>query len=284
MLPSLLYAYHNTMHSATGFTPHRLLFGWTPRDLRAPLLTVPGSEYPEIEQWLSQRQNDLRRAGLSLENARAAMIRAYKPAPNPHEYAIGDLVKVSTRVLPIRITSTQAPKLLPRFIGPFEVTEIVASGAIRLKLPDAYNTTHDVFSVHDIRPWLHYPRRQLELEYPDVVAHPCLNRVVQVLDRRKHGPAPRNAEPLDIPAKYLVVRADGSTEWLPLSHLTEDEERLLIKKFEYRFPRSADLPCAPVSAYPPEDRIDDEDVESDDEINVELANSLEERFGPRRLH
>jgi transposase InsO family protein len=37
ILPELLYAYHNTVHSATGFTPHRLLFGWMPRDFRAPL-------------------------------------------------------------------------------------------------------------------------------------------------------------------------------------------------------------------------------------------------------
>jgi hypothetical protein len=34
LLPPLLYAYHNAVHSATGFTPHLLLFGWTPRDLR----------------------------------------------------------------------------------------------------------------------------------------------------------------------------------------------------------------------------------------------------------
>ena len=80
MLPSLLYAYHNTIHSATGFTPHRLLFGWTPRDLRAPLLTVPGSEYHAIELWLEQRKDDVRKAGLSLENARASMIRAYAGA------------------------------------------------------------------------------------------------------------------------------------------------------------------------------------------------------------
>jgi hypothetical protein len=37
LLPALLYAYHNTVRSATGYTPHQLLFGWTPRDKRAPL-------------------------------------------------------------------------------------------------------------------------------------------------------------------------------------------------------------------------------------------------------
>ena len=31
-IPALLYAYHNTVHTATGYTPdpHELLFGWSP--------------------------------------------------------------------------------------------------------------------------------------------------------------------------------------------------------------------------------------------------------------
>ena len=175
-------------------------------------------------------------------------------------------------------------KLLPRFIGRFEVTEIVAAGAIRLKLPDAYVSTHHVFSMHDLRPWLHAPERRLELDYPDVVAHPILNRVVQVLDRKRYGRAPRSAEPLDIPAQYPVVRVDGTTEWVPHNRLNEGDERELVKKFEYRFPRSITQPCDSVSAYPAADRIDDEDVESDDEVNVPLAVALEERYGPRRRH
>ena len=80
ILPSLLYAYHNTIHSATGYTPHRLLFGWTPRDLRVPMLSACAPAFPEVEEWLLQRHDELRKAGLSLEAARAAMIRAYKPA------------------------------------------------------------------------------------------------------------------------------------------------------------------------------------------------------------
>ena len=184
----------------------------------------------EVEEWLLQRRFELRKAGLSLEAARAAMIRAYKPAANPHEYSVGDLVKVSTRMLPVRCSSTQVAKLLPRFIGPFEVTQIVAAGAIRLKMPDAYVSTHDVFRVHDLRPWLHAPKRRLEVDFPDVVAHPTLNRVVQVLDRKRYGRAPRTAQPLEIPAQYLVVRVGGTTEWVPHNRLNHDEERELAKK------------------------------------------------------
>ena len=39
-IPAMLYAYHNTMHTATGYTPHMLLFGWSPRNLRAPVLSA----------------------------------------------------------------------------------------------------------------------------------------------------------------------------------------------------------------------------------------------------
>ena len=230
------------------------------------------------------RRDELRKAGLSLEAACAALIRAYRPSANPHVYNVCDLVQVSTRVLTMRCSSTQVAKLLPKFISPFQVTEIVAAGAIRLKLPDAYVSTHDVFSVHDLRPWPHAPESRFELDYPDVVAHPTLNRVVQVLDRKRYGRAARSAEPLDVSAQYLVVRLDGTTEWVLHNRLNEDEERELVQKFESRFPRSITRPCDSVSAYPAADRIDAEDVESDDEVNVLLAVALEERYVPRRRH
>ena len=85
---------------------------------------------------------------------------------------MGDLVEVSTCVLPVRCTFTQVAKLLPRFISPFEMVEPVNPGAMRLQLPDAYVSTHDVFSVHDLRPWLHAPERRIELECPDVCGTP----------------------------------------------------------------------------------------------------------------
>ena len=131
---------------------------------------------------------------------------------------------------------------------------------------------------------MHAPERCLELDYPDVVAHPTLNRLVQVLDCKRYGRAPRSAEPLDIPARYVVVCVDGTTEWVPQNLLNEDEERTLVKNFEYRCPRSITQPCDSVPAYPAADRIDNEDVESDDEVNVSLAVTLAERYGPRRRH
>ena len=44
LIPSLLHAYHTTIHSGTGSTPNKLWFCWSPRDLRAPMQTLPDSD------------------------------------------------------------------------------------------------------------------------------------------------------------------------------------------------------------------------------------------------
>ena len=182
-IPALLHAYHNTIHSSTGFTPHRLLFGWCPRDLRAPLSSDAQSRDPEVEQWLRDRRSELARAQVSMEAARQAMIRAHRASCNAHVYHPGDLVKVSTRVLPVRCTSTQVPKLLPKYIGPFTVASC-NDKVVSLHLPKAYELVHAKFSVEDIRPWLHSDDRPIDPDFPTVEPHPSLNHVVQVLARK----------------------------------------------------------------------------------------------------
>ena len=94
-IPALLYAYHNTVHSATGYTPHLLLFGWTPRDLRAPLSSpLPASGHADVDAWLARRADHFATAQVRLEHARQSMIRARKASAAAHSYAPGDLVKV----------------------------------------------------------------------------------------------------------------------------------------------------------------------------------------------
>jgi hypothetical protein len=47
------------------------------------------------------------------------MIVARYADAKAHVYNPGDLIKVSTRVLPLHAPSTQVAKLQPRWIGPF---------------------------------------------------------------------------------------------------------------------------------------------------------------------
>jgi hypothetical protein len=283
-IPALLYAYHNTIHTATGFTPRMLLFGWCPRDLRAPLFAVaPHDEKVQcgdrdIDVWLNNRSHALRKAQISLEGAREAMIRAHKASGNHHVYAAGDLVKISTRVLPLRITSTQKPKLLPKYIGPFSVVS-VSDTVVQVKLPESYKLVHDKFNVIDVRPWLSSDR-SLDVAYPEVAPHPALNPIVQLLDRKKFGRAPKRiGSYLDIPCQYYAVRKNGEHEWIKSSALTEPGEVQLIKKFEKNFPRSASLPCESVKAYGAQKLAQVEEDISDDELDIGWHADVERHYG-----
>lgn len=280
LVPSLLYAYHNTIHSSTGFTPHKLLFGWSPRDLRAPMLSLRDDSDPDIDVWLRQRADQLSKGQAGIEHTRQVMIEARKASPSDAPvFKPGDLIKISAAFLRVRCVGSQVKKLMPKFVGPFSVTEAVGPNAYRVRLPEVYSGIHDVINVSYLRPYFPDLDREFEPELPPIELHPTLNPVIQVLDRRRHGRTPQEIDSLlDIPARYLVVRKDGSTLWQPQSALQAPEELTLIKRFEVKFPRSTDRPCEPVSAYITEETPEHE-VESDDEVDLLLHEELNQRFG-----
>jgi hypothetical protein len=280
-VPAVLYAYRNTVHSATGFTPHYLMFGWEPTDLRVPLSAFPHpSSHPDIGAFLGRRAEEFKLAQRNIEHARQAMISARKASANAHTYAENDLVKVSTRVLRPKPVSTQVPKLQPSWVGPFKVLESIGPNAYRLQLPHEYRLVHDVFNAVDLRPWLQHEAHALEPGYPQpaVFPHPSLNPIVQVLDRsRLPGRVRTVDDPLDIPCRYLVLRRSGDTEWLrsSASVLEEPVVAALVRDFELRFPRSSRLPCNSVANYPRD--IVDDDYESPDEFPLLLHRRLHAR-------
>jgi hypothetical protein len=61
----------------------------------------------DIDAWLALRKQQLKHAQVNVEYARAAMVKAGRTASSTRSFAVGDQVKVSTRVLPQRVTSTQ---------------------------------------------------------------------------------------------------------------------------------------------------------------------------------
>jgi hypothetical protein len=70
-IPAVVYAYNNAIHSTTGFTPHRLLFSWSPGDITTPLEVVD-SENPDVDFIFQRCKADFALAKVSLEQARRA--------------------------------------------------------------------------------------------------------------------------------------------------------------------------------------------------------------------
>jgi hypothetical protein len=103
-----------------------------------------------VDRWLLEQAEDLKKAQISLEYARAAMMRAHKKGMQSHQYAIGD--QVTTEHLAVRGPSSQAAKLMPRYVGPFTIAEQVNPGAYRLILQSSYAAVHDAFNESALRP------------------------------------------------------------------------------------------------------------------------------------
>ena len=65
----------------------------------------------------------------------------------PLEFEVGD--HVFLKVMPKRgvVWFGKHEKLSPRFIGPFEILEMVGTVAYRLALPPSMSSVHEVFHV-----------------------------------------------------------------------------------------------------------------------------------------
>jgi hypothetical protein len=63
-------------------------------------------------------------------------------------YSAGDLVLLSSKNITLRRLGdkTTTPKLMPKWIGPFPITEVIGKGAYRLQLPP-HMKAHNVFNV-----------------------------------------------------------------------------------------------------------------------------------------
>ena len=75
----------------------------------------------------------------------------------PLEFEVGD--QFSLKVIPKRgvVRFDKHGKLSPRFIGPFEILEMIGTVAYRLALPPSMSGVHEVFHVSMIRKYTPAP-------------------------------------------------------------------------------------------------------------------------------
>ncbi|GKC96848.1 putative reverse transcriptase domain-containing protein, partial [Tanacetum coccineum] len=87
----------------------------------------------------------------------------------PLEFSVGNhvLLKVSPWKGVVRFG--KKGKLSPRFVGPFEITEMIGPVAYRLILPQELNGVHDMFYVSNLKkcladPTLHVPLKKIQVD------------------------------------------------------------------------------------------------------------------------
>ncbi|QRW23878.1 Retrotransposable element Tf2 protein [Rhizoctonia solani] len=136
-LPMAEFAYNNAVHSATGKSPFRALYGWEPSLTPSNLPT----DVPEADELATQMEAQWREIESTLQQSKLRMIAG--EAGEPLEFEIGEEAWLDAKNVKLK---TLSPKLTEQRLGPFKVTKKISDRAYRLELPPSMRI-HDVFYV-----------------------------------------------------------------------------------------------------------------------------------------
>ena len=185
MLALAEFSYNNSYQASMKMAPFEALYG---RRCHTPL---NGSQAGERKFFgLNLVKEAEEKVEVIRENLKAAQMRQksyYDKGKAPQQYEVGDYVYL--KVSPTKGVQRFGVKgkLAPRYIGPYEITEVGGPVAYRIRLSDRLSAVHDVFHISQLRKCVHVPETEIITEAnariePDLslVEHP-----MRVLDQKE---------------------------------------------------------------------------------------------------
>jgi hypothetical protein len=230
LLPMAQFAVNNSWQEAVQTTPFVLNHGWHPRTPASAVAAAP-IKVPSAAEYVTAMREELARAKKCMRAAQDRMATQANTKRRPVQYAVDQLVMLSTANLRSRPGAQQSRKLQPRWVGPFEILSLVGKAAVRLHLTKGYERIHDVFHVSLIRPYKPREGEQTWMTQPLPLrweGNEPMYEVEAVLDHQckplKTGRgARRRAVPgqSQITAYYVKWRGYGAdhNQWLPAEDL-----------------------------------------------------------------
>lgn len=226
LLPFAEYVYNSTPHSSTNISPFFANYGFQPT-LHIDVLLARHDQAKFYAKNLNELHEFLK-SEIQKSNLSAAKYHNRKRLPPP-DFKMGDKVWLSTAN--IKLTRPMR-KLSERFIGPFEIIEIISPNAVKLKLPPYLNSIHPVFNVSLLKKHREniIPHRMQPPPPPVEIEGELEYEVEDILDYRIRN----NQE------QYLVkwVGYEGDEDkvtWEPRTHV--EHLTTLLQKFHSSKPR-----------------------------------------------
>ena len=152
-LDGITLSYNSTPHTATGFAPSFLLFGYQP-----PTMLISSSKEENVirsnelthdsaGQMIEEFTTYRSRAQEALLIAQIHQRKSYDQGRSLMEFHKGEQVLINPHTLRLfRSEKGRGNKLLPRYDGPFEIMEKISPVAYRLRLPVSYGI-HPVINI-----------------------------------------------------------------------------------------------------------------------------------------
>ena len=224
-------AYNNSKQASTGFTPFFLNSGQHPHLPLSAAVQSTGSN-PAATEMLSDLYADLDQAATNIRHAQQRQAHYANQHRRDVLFSVGDQVLLSTANLR---NEQRAPKLAPKFVGPFAVCRVVSSVAYELALPDSMSRVHPVFHVSKLKAYrdgsASFPDRQQLPSRPAADLLPDTGEQAWEVERvvgkrtRRVGRGTR--------VEYLVLwrgYPDHERTWEPARHLRHAEQA--VQAFE----------------------------------------------------
>ena len=202
------FAVNSAEHESTHKSPFELNYGFLPRTPTS----LGVSAIPTANAFVNLISKLLMEARIAMRNASIWMKRYYDKTHKFAEFKKGDWVLLNAKNLTFKVGS---PKLLPRWVGPFEIEKPIGKVAYKLHILAKWRL-HDVFHVSLLAEYrrdgiVQPPPAELlsgELEY-------------EVAAMLQHKDTPRSA-PGKFTRQYLVMwrgSDSGHNTWEPARNL-----------------------------------------------------------------
>ncbi len=145
-LPIAQFSYNSKKQASTQKSPFDVTRSYAPRMGFEQKIT----KAPAAEQFATTMQDTLAQTKANLEKAQQRMkVQADKHRSEAPKYKIGDKVWLSTENL--RLTRA-SKKLSERWLGPYDITKLVGTNAVKLHLPRSMRI-HPVVNISRVRPY-----------------------------------------------------------------------------------------------------------------------------------
>ena len=145
-LPIAQFSYNSKKQASTQKSPFDVTCSYAPRMGFEQKITKALA----AEQFATTMQDTLTQTKANLEKAQQRMkVQADKHRSEAPKYKIGDKVWLSTENL--RLTRA-SKKLSERWLGPYDITKLVGTNAVKLHLPRSMRI-HPVVNISRVRPY-----------------------------------------------------------------------------------------------------------------------------------
>jgi hypothetical protein len=152
LLPAAEFAVNNAWQASIQNTPFYLNYGQHPMFPGVIPVKDAGLKVPAARAFAKRIDYAVQRARDCMMAAQQRMAVYYNQSHRQVQYTVGQQVLLSTANM--RFKGAGIKKLRPRWVGPFTVTDLVGSVAVRLELHDAWRDMHPVFHVSLIKPYV----------------------------------------------------------------------------------------------------------------------------------